>query len=390
MNEATMVDSAEMIRPTYIKVYLDHITHNFQQLKQHIAPAKMMCILKANAYGHGMVRVAQHCEQIGADYLGVALLEEGLMLRQAGLTCPILVMGGILGDQIPQFIANDLTLPASSVLKLEQIEQAAAAMGRKARVHLLVDTGMGRIGIQYYSAERLLAASLTCQHCAIEGIFSHFANSDTADLDHAKLQLERFNEVLDFYERRSLPTPLRHLANAGAVLQMPEATFDMVRPGIALYGIQPSDEVAPTLDLKPTLSWHTHVVYFKVLKPGHAVSYGSTWTADEMTRVVTLPIGYGDGYTRRMSGQAEVILHGKRYPVIGRICMDQLMVDIGWDSAYNGDEAVLLGASDGATVTIEEMAAWAGTNVYEVLTSINTRVSRIYVGSNQQSVIGAQ
>jgi alanine racemase len=232
--------------------------------------------------------------------------------------------------------------------------------------------------VHWYSAEKLLEASLTCRHLTVEGIFTHFANADGADLIHARLQLERFQDVLRFYERRSLPMPLRHAANSGAILQLRESHFDFVRPGILFYGSGPTPETPATLPVRQALRWVTSVVYFKVVKPGNPVSYGSAWTPTELTRVVTLPAGYGDGYMRAMSGRAEVILHGKRYPVVGRICMDQIMVSIGSDSAYNGDDAILLGESGSTTITIEELAAWAGTIPHEVLTGINTRVPRVY------------
>ena len=326
------------------------------------------------------MEVARHVVSLGAPYLGVAFLEEGILLREAGITAPILVLGGIIGNQVPLFLQHDLTLTASSIEKLTQINAAAADMGVRAKVHLKIDTGMERIGVHYYNAASLLEAALNCEHCLVEGIYSHFANADTAVLQSAQTQLDRFNQVLSFYESRGLPPPaLRHMANSGAILQLPGSHFDMVRAGILLYGVYPSEDVAKTIQVRPVLSWKSRVVYFKVVQPNHPVSYGSTWQSDHMVRVVTVPVGYGDGYFRRMSGQAQVIIRGKRYPVIGRICMDQLMVNIEWDSAYNNDEVVLLGESDGASIQCEELAAWAGTIPYEVLTNINTRVSRLYL-----------
>jgi alanine racemase len=311
----------------------------------------------------------------------VAYLEEGVRLRQEGIRTPVLVLGGIIGEQIPRFLEHDLTLTASSVDKLRAIDEQAGALGRRAVVHLKIDTGMERIGVHWYSAEALLEASLACRHLEVEGIFTHFANADGPDLAHARLQLERFHEVLRFYQRRSLPVPLRHAANSGAILQLPESHLDLVRPGVLLYGARPSADVPATVPVQQALRWVTKVVFFKVVQPGNPVSYGSEWTAPELVRVVTLPVGYGDGYVRAMSGKAQVILGGKRYPVVGRICMDQVMVAIGWDSAHNGDEAVLLGGDGPEAITVEEMAGWAGTITHEVLTSINTRVPRVYRGA---------
>ena len=372
-----------VIRPTNVEVDLDRLTENYKAIAGHVSGARIMAILKANAYGHGMVPVAHHLVSIGVDYLGVAVLEEGILLRESGITAPILVLGGIIGNQVPRFLDNDLTLTASSVEKLAQIDEAARARGVKARVHLKIDTGMERIGVHYYSADALLEASLTCSNVEVEGIYSHFANADALDLDSAREQLRRFQQVLSFYEERDLPRPpLRHMANSGAILQLPESHMDMVRPGILLYGVYPSDEAQRTVSVYPALSWKSRVVYFKVVQPDHPVSYGSTWQSDRLTRIVTVPVGYGDGYFRAMSGQAEVIIRGKRYPVVGRICMDQLMVNIGWESAYNNDEVVLLGEdeSTGAKISCEDLAQWAGTIPYEILTNINTRVPRLYFG----------
>ena len=379
INGPTIISSG-ILRPTQIEVDLSRLTANYRAIQAHVAPAAVMPILKANAYGHGLVEVARHMQSLGAPYLGVAFLEEGILLREAGVTTPILVLGGIIGNQVPLFLEHDLTLTASSVEKLGQIEEAARAMGVRAKVHLKIDTGMERIGVHYYSAVDLLEASLAGEHFEVEGIFSHFANADAADQAYSRLQLERFHAVLDFYESRGLSRPpLRHMANSAAIAGFPASRLDMVRAGILLYGVYPSADVPRTVDVSPTLRWKSRVVYFKVVQPGHPVSYGSTWQSDHPVRVVTVPVGYGDGYFRSMSGQAEVIIRGKRYPVVGRVCMDQLMVNIEWETAYNGDEVILIGqAENGATITVEELAEWAGTIPWEILTNVNTRVPRIY------------
>jgi alanine racemase len=368
------------LRPTRIEVDLDILAANYRAIVAHVAPARVMPILKANAYGHGLIEVGRVVERLGAPFIGVAYLEEALRLREHGVRLPVLVLGGILGSQIPRFLEHDLTLAASSVDKLRAIEEHAAAAGRTATVHLKIDTGMERIGVHWYSAEPLLEESLRCRHVRVEGIFTHFAGADGHDLGHARLQLERFQDVLRFYERRSLPPPLRHAANSGAIVQLRESHFDLVRAGILFYGARPSPEVKAIVPVRQAMRWLTRVVFFKVVKGGNPVSYGGAWVARDDTRVVTLPVGYGDGYARAMSGRAEVIVHGRRYPVVGRICMDQVMVSIGRDSAYNGDEVVLLGEQGDAAISIEEMAGWAGTISHEILTSINTRVPRVYRG----------
>jgi len=213
----------------------------------------------------------------------------------------------------------------------------------------------------------------------VEGIYSHFANADAADLASARVQLERFLEVLQWYDKRGVRPPVRHMANSGAILQLRESYLDLVRPGILLYGVYPSAEVRKTITVRPALAWRSRVVYFKVVEPEHPVSYGSTWQSDHQVRVVTVPVGYGDGYFRALSNTAEVVIRGRKYPVVGRVCMDQIMVNIEWDTAYNGDPVTLLGADGDALITCEDVAGWAGTIPYEVLTNINTRVPRVYV-----------
>jgi alanine racemase len=365
------------LRPTYAVVSLGRLRANFAAVRAHAAPARVMAVLKANAYGHGLEAVARALAP-QADAFGVALVEEGIALRRLGIGNPILVMGGIWTRQVPLFLEHGLTFTAPSVARLGDIEEAAAARGARAKVHLKVDTGMERIGVHHYHAESLLDAALRSPHVEVEGVYTHFANADAEDLGHARLQLERFQEVLRFYERRSLPVPLRHAANSAALLRMPEARLDMVRPGILLYGVYPFEGAPRTVEVRPALSWRSRVVYFKVVEAGSPVSYGSTWRADHRVRLVTVPVGYGDGYFRGMSNRAEVVLRGRRRPQVGRICMDQCMVNLEWGEAYNGDEVVLIGEQGEARVTVEELAGWAGTIPYEVLTAINERVPRLY------------
>lgn len=375
-----LVDT-EDLRPTHLEVDLGQLSANYRAILAHLGGVPAMPILKANAYGHGLVPVARLMEHLGAPCLGLAYLEEGIRLRREGVRTPILILGGILGDQIPRFLEHDLMLTASSVDKLVAIDQCARALGQRAKVHLKIDTGMERIGVHWYSASKLLEASLTCTHVDVIGIFSHLATSDEADRSFTALQLERFCEVLRFYEERSLPVPVRHLANSGAVLRHPQTWLDMVRPGILLFGVPPSVHTPiGGLNVRPALTWKSRVVYFKVVLAGHPVSYGATWAPSDWTRVVTVPVGYGDGYPRALSGRSSVLIRGQRFGVRGRVCMDQILVEIGRDSAYNGDEVVLLGRQGSEEVTATELAEHAGTIAYEILTGINTRVPRIYVG----------
>jgi len=372
-----LISNQGVVRPTQLEVDLDRIADNYRLIADHVG-RPVMPVLKANAYGHGLVEVAGRLAREGAPYLGVAYLEEALLLRERGVGTPILVLGGIMENQIPLFVRNDITLTASSVEKLRQIDEAAAGLGRRARVHLKIDTGMERIGVHHYNALPFLEESVRCRHTDVEGVFSHLASADASDLSFARLQLERFASVLRFYEERGLRPPLRHIANSGAILQLPEAWLDMVRPGILLYGVHPSAQVAALLPVKPALRWTSRVVYFKVVRAGDPVSYNSTWRSDHDVRVVTVPVGYGDGYPRRLSNRGEVLIRGRRYPVIGQVCMDQVVVCLDQDSAYNGDEVVLLGEQEGERISAEELAERSDGIPWEILTAINTRVPRLY------------
>ena len=366
-------------RPSRIVVDLDALTHNLHAIRAH-AGVPVMPIVKANAYGHGLVPVARHLQTQGAECLGVAFVEEGIALRRAGITVPILVLGGIFGPQVAQFLAHDLELTVSSLSKLRQVEAAAQAAGRKAAIHLKIDTGMERIGVHGYSSGPFVEAAAASRWCAIRGIYSHLACSDDPASPMTARQLERFLDACAHFERIGAPIPRRHLANSGGVLHFPDTRLDLVRPGILLYGVLPDAASQPTVAVRPALSLVSQVVYFKVVRAGGTVSYGATWTAARGTRVVTVPIGYGDGWPRSLSSRGEVLLGGRRHPVVGRVCMDQFMVDIGDGSAYNEDEVVLVGEQGGEAITVAEVAAAAGTIPYEILVQLNERIPREYRG----------
>lgn len=361
------------MRPTYLEINLSQLRKNLEAIRACVAPAKVMPMVKANAYGHGVDGVAPFLEPY-VDYFGVALVEEATHLRQLGIRKPILVAGGVLPEQIPLFIEHDLILTASSPELLAAAEAQAEAAQKPLTVHLKIDTGMERVGVHDYEAESFLEQSLKCKHVLIEGIYTHFANSEDRALTHARQQLERFQGVLSFYEKRSVPVPIRHTSNSAAILQFPESHMDMVRPGVMLYGVYPVG-VEHTVEIAPALRWRSRVAFSKITLPGRPVSYGSLWQSEVPTRIVTIPCGYGDGYFRRMTNKPQVIVNGKKYPQVGRICMDQFMVNVGDDEAEVGDEVLLLG--DG--ISAYDLAEWAGTNEYEVMTNISARVPRVHL-----------
>ncbi len=332
-------------------------------------------MVKANAYGHGVDGVAPFIEPF-VDYFGVATVEEGIRLRtELRITKPILVAGGILVEQIPLFAEYDLTLTGSSMELLEAAEEISRQTGKRIKTHLKFDTGMERIGLHEYEAESLIEYSLKLKHVEIEGIYTHLANSELADRSYSKLQLERFLEILSIYEKRNEPVPtLRHINNSAGILNLPESNFDMVRAGILFYGVYPGDEADRVIEVKPALTWRSRVAYSKITKPGRPIGYGSLWQAERETRIVTVPCGYADGYFRRMTNQAQVVIGVKKYPQVGRICMDQFMVNVGDDDVKVGDDVILLGGE----VCARDLADWAGTNEYEALTSISARVPRVF------------
>ena len=371
------------LRPTYLEVDLGQLRTNLNNIRKHVHPAKVMVLLKANAYGHGIEGVAPYLAPL-IDYMGVAFVEEGVHLRNLGIRTPIVVLGGTLAHELPQLIEHQLTLSATSIEMLKAADEASGLAHARMKVHLNIDTGMERTGVHDYDAEAFLEASLACRNLEIEGIYTHFANSESADLTHTRLQLKRFNDVLAHYARRGVPTPpLRHTANSGAILQLPEAHLDMVRAGVMFYGVYPGPEVRRTVEVAPALRWKSKVVQSKITLPGRPVSYGSIWSAERPVRIITIPCGYGDGYFRRMSNNARVIVRGRFYDQVGRICMDQFMANVVDDDVKEGDDVILLGQdSSGLQITAEDMAAWAGTNEYEVLTSISSRVPRRFVSDD--------
>ena len=365
------------MRPTYLEVNLSRLKQNLENIRSRVAPAKVMAVLKANAYGHGVDGVGPFIAPF-CDYIGVALVEEGIHLRELGIDKPILVMGATLPGQVPLFVRHNLTLAASSIELLDAAEAAAQEGQGGLKVHLKIDTGMERTGVHEYEALPFIEKSLSCSHIEVEGIFTHFANSESQDPTHARLQLERFQEVLSIYEKLKAPCPpIRHAANSGAVLNLPESWLDMVRPGVMFYGVYPQRGIEHTVEVKPALTWRSQVAFSKITQSGRPVSYGSLWQSDHPVRVVTVPCGYADGYFRCMTNQAQVIVNGHKYPQVGRICMDQFMVDLEEDEAQTGDEIILLGeAASGERITVEDLADWTGTNEYEVMTNISARVPR--------------
>ncbi len=367
-------------RPTFAEVNLKVIQENYQVIKKHVAPSKVMAVLKANAYGHGIVPVAKHLESFGADYFGISLLEEGILLRKAGIKTPILVFGGINYQQIDEFIKHDLTITATSDQKLLNIEKAARKLSKKAKVHIQFDIGMNRVGFRPDKIVEIFQLVNSLENIKVEGLYSHFSESESEDLNETRKQLKKFNSAINKLKENkiSLP-PILHISNSGSIYQLPEANFDCVRLGSALYGYEPAMHLKNKLAIKPALTWKSKIIYFKVIPAGAKVSYGSTWTAKEKTRIVTIPVGYGDGYPLALSNKGKVIIKNKTYEIVGKVCMDQILVNINWDEAFNGDEVILLGSSEAHEINAWDIAKNTSNNPREVLCAISARVPRVYI-----------
>jgi alanine racemase len=386
MNAVTRSTRFATKHSSQLIINLGAILHNFMQIKYLCPDALIMPVLKADAYGHGICEVARLLVDNGARYFGVAFLEEAIILREAGITTPILVLGGLSGSQIRGFLEYDIDFTASSIFKLEKIFTEAKAAGKTARVHIKIDTGMGRIGVQYDRFDLFLseAVKYISKHLEIVGMFSHFAASEWQDKSYATLQLERFNIAVEKFSKLTGFTPLRHMANSGAILQLPESHLDIVRPGLLLYGVNPLQfNHSLNLQIKPSMTIRSEVVYFKVLEKDQPVSYDCTYITKERTRIVTVPIGYGDGFPRQLSNKGQVLINGQKLPIAGRVCMDQLMVDIGpKGKAYNSDEVILLGKQGNQQIKVEDIIALSAQDPREFLLNLKLRLPKVYVKSD--------
>jgi len=368
------------IRPTRVEIDLSKIGSNVKQIRRQIpAGTKVMGIVKANAYGHGLTDISRYLESSGIDSLGVGFLEEGIILRNVGIKIPILVLGGVLGYQIKLFITNDLDVTVSSLELAESINAMMEANGRSARIHLKIDTGMGRIGISPENAPLLAEKIVKLPHLDLVGLYSHFATSDGNDNEYMYKQLERFDTAVRKIQSKGITVEHIHIANSGAIINAPESYYTTVRPGIALYGITPAEQMNTKMQLQTAFQLKSRIVFIKEIPSGVDISYGRTFTSKKRTRIGTIPIGYGDGYSRLLSNKSEVLIKGRRFPVVGSVTMDQIMVDL--DEATDihvGDDVTLLGTDGTETITPWELARLMGTIPYELFCGISARVPRYY------------
>lgn len=377
-------------RPVWAEINLDAAAANMRQLRKLVGPDVLIAsVVKANAYGHGAVEMAETYLENGADQLAVAYLDEGIELRQAGITAPILILGHTDGCRAAELVAYGIDSAVFHEEDARCFSQEAVRQQRNVRLHIAVDTGMGRIGFlpkeeSIVAIQRIAALP----HVVIAGMFTHFSVSDMADMESIAYTKEQYKKLQWFYRRLQeahISVPVCHCSSSAATLEFPDFHCDMVRPGIIQYGCQPSDEVVSKAFMpQPVMSLHCCISHVKFVEAGETISYGRHFTAKKRTKIATLPIGYADGYSRLLSNKACVLVHGCRVPQVGNICMDQCMIDVtDVPDAAVGDEVVLFGSQGNASVPLEELSHLIGTIDHEILCNINRRVPRIYIKNGQ-------
>lgn len=361
----------------------DAVIHNFNCIKKNLSEnVKIMPVIKADGYGHGALLFAKLLQD-KCDYFAVATIDEALALRKDGIKNPILILGRIFPDDIEIAVSEDVTVTAFTFEEVKYISKTAEKIGKTAKIHIPIDTGMSRIGFiptEEY-ADDIKKISLL-PNINLEGVFTHFATADEEDKSFTKKQAERFLNFKEMLQKRGVDIKIYHSANSGTVLQHEEFHFDMVRPGIILYGLSPSGYLGDkTLDLKPVMEIHSHVAFVKEVKKGETISYGRTFEAESDMKIATIPVGYADGYPRLLSGKGRVIINGEYAPIVGRICMDQFMVDVTHiESIDLGDKVILMGTENGISITADEIAEFAQTINYEIVCGVSKRVPRIAFG----------
>ena len=377
------------------EIDLNAVSHNVRELCRITSPgSRLMAVVKANGYGHGALEVALVALKNGADCLGVARMDEGVHLRKAGITVPILILGYTPPEHSETLVAHRLIQTVYTFEAAEALSETAAGLQERAKVHIKVDTGMGRLGLLPDSprisllgkhlpgnAQRVIESIFRLPHIEIEGIFTHFATADSQDKTHTLQQLERFLEFLDKLKAHGLEFPLRHAANSAALIDLPETHLDMVRPGISLYGFYPSDEVSKErVSLAPAMMLKTRVIHVKMVPAGFHVSYGLTYQTENPTVIATVSAGYADGLNRLLSSRGQMLVRGSRAKIVGRICMDLTLLDVGHiPDVRIGDEVVIFGSQGQEFIPVEEMAEALNTIHYEIVTSVASRVERVFL-----------
>lgn len=368
------------MRATRALIHLDNFRRNIRLIRRHTGERPMLCLaVKADAYGHGITGIGTAAEECGVEYLAVATVDEAVELRSAGIRLPILLYSLPTPEELPDVVDHDITAMISDPELADMLDGAARARNRRIAVHLKVDTGMGRIGCTPADAPAVASHIALCGNLHLAGVSTHFAVSDSADTTFTADQIRRFNAAVAGIRGVGIDPGVVHAGNSGGVLAYPDAWYDMVRPGIVAYGYYPSGEQERTLDIRPVMELQSRLVFIKEVDAGTPVSYGATWRAPHRTYIGTVPVGYGDGYFRVLSNRARVSINGVSYPVVGRVCMDQIMVDLGpVCTVARYDPVVLFGPEPGGP-DAEELAGLCNTIPYEITCAVSRRVPRVYV-----------
>lgn len=369
---------ASELSDPWLEINLNNIAWNLSQIRTLAHPLPVMAVIKANAYGHGLVEVARFLEKQNIRFLAVGKVQEALQLRETGIKTPILNFGPFSKQSAEQLVRLNISQSVYTN-EVDFLAQAAHRLNQSAKIHIKVDTGLGRVGVPYFQAISFIEKVASMSGIAIEGVFTTF----TEDEDFDTIQLERFHQVCDAAKNKGINIGLRHAASSAALLSLPQAYLDMVRPGITIYGHYPSDKEyrARKLDLQPALTLKARVAYLKTLRPGDSVSYHRKFTAQAETRLATLPIGYSDGYPYQAADQAEVIIRGQCYPIIAVVTANHTTVNVTGSSEVTiGDEAVLIGRQGDSQITAEQVADWIGSSVYKIVIGMNPLLPKIYIG----------
>ena len=386
-----MLVNDKVLRPTVAIIDLAAFRHNIEEIRHLVGPKiKMMAVLKADAYGHGAIQLAREAISAGVEYLAVAIPEEGIQLRKANISTPILILQGFFDNNAKSLLEYNLTPVIFDSQGLQVLSRLGKRASRSIPFHLKIDTGMGRLGFNFMddlediTAVGALQMIVKDRYLKLEGIMTHFGNADSQDPSYTGLQLQRFINFLNHVKKAGISVPFIHTANTAAILTWRESYFNMVRPGLALYGVYPSQALREKAKLQPVLTWKTEVHQVKPLPKGVSVSYGSAFVTAKETKIAVLPVGYADGYNRSLSNCGEVLIHGERVPVVGHVCMDMTMIGVtGISNVKVGDEAILIGKQNDAQISVEEISQKMDVIPYEVLSSVSKRVPRIYSGSNR-------
>lgn len=367
----------------YAGIDLDALKYNVEGIKRCKAESAMlMGVIKANAYGHGAKVFAHELDRMGFDWFAVATVDEGIELRRDGIEQPILVLGYTCEAQYPDMVQWEITPTIYSLDMAKAFDAAAAKAGKVANIHIKIDTGMSRIG--FLPGEESLdeiEKIHELRHLRIQGMFTHFACADMRDKTHVGHQIEKFHQMIDGVRQREIPVEIFHCSNSASIMELPSEHMNLVRAGIILYGLYPSNEMEEKrLPLKPVMSLYSHIVHVKEVPEGVTVGYGATYVTGRPTRIATVPVGYADGYPRSLSNRASVLLHGRRAPIIGRVCMDQFMVDVtDMPQVSVGDVVTLVGQDGEEILSVEEISEMAGSFNYEFVCDVSRRVPRVYV-----------